>query len=198
MIKLNKKYYIHEKAIVETKQIGEGTKIWAFVHILDNVKIGKNCNICDHCFIENGVEVGNNVTIKCGIYIWKGAKIKDNVFLGPNVVFTNDIFPRSKKYPQKFEETIIENGASIGANVTIVAGIKIGKYSLVGAGSVVTKDIPPYNLWYGNPAKFKGYVCECGVKLVKCKKDFICNTCGSRYKLIKNKITKVINNENPI
>ena len=157
-------FYKHETAIVETKNIGNETRIWAFVHILDNISIGSNCNICDHCFIEQNVAIGNNVTIKSGIYIWEGVTIEDDVFLGPNVVFTNNVRPRSKQYivPQK---TLIKKGASIGANSTILAGVTIGKFAMTGIGSVVTRDVPDHALVYGNPAKIKSWVDEFGNKI---------------------------------
>ncbi len=167
--------FIHELADVQTKNIGSGTKIWQFVVILPGARIGKNCNICSHCFIENDVFIGNNVTIKNGVQIWDGIKLEDNVFIGPNVTFTNDLFPRSKQYPDKFLKTTVKNGASIGANATIIAGVTIGEYAIVGAGSVVTKSIGNYELWYGNPAKFVGYVCRCGNKV---NEKFICSKCG--------------------
>ncbi|MGI4885373.1 MAG: acyltransferase [Janthinobacterium lividum] len=157
-------YYIHPSAIVESEFIGEHTRIWAFVHILKDVEIGKNVNICDHCFIENGVAIGDNVTIKCGVYLWSGISIEDNVFIGPNVVFTNDLRPRSK---QEFNqaETVIEEGASLGANSTVLAGVRIGAYAFSGIGSVITRDVPNHALVYGNPAKIKGWVDEMGRKL---------------------------------
>ncbi len=161
-------YYIHPHALVETDKIGEHTRIWAFVHILKNVSIGSNCNICDHCFIEQGVTIGNNVTIKSGIYIWEGATIEDDVFLGPNVVFTNDLLPRSKHY-KTAEKIVIKKGASIGANSTLLAGITIGEYAMCGIGSVVTRNVPPYALVYGNPAKQRGWVDETGNKMEKTK-----------------------------
>jgi acetyltransferase-like isoleucine patch superfamily enzyme len=159
-------YYCHPAAIVETSDIGAGTKIWAFAHILNNVHIGNNCNICDHCYIEEQVSIGNNTTIKCGVYLWKGVTIENNVFIGPNVAFTNDIYPRSKHYKEPVK-TLIKNGASIGANSTILAGITIGSYAMTGIGSVITHDIPDYALYYGNPARFKGWVDEKGNKLIK-------------------------------
>ncbi|MEH6908132.1 acyltransferase [Neobacillus drentensis] len=180
-------YYIHPKAIVETNAIGENTRIWAFSHILPGASIGMESNICDHTFIENDVLVGNRVTIKSGVYIWDGARISDDVFIGPNVTFTNDLIPRSKKYPDKFLQTIIEQGASIGANATIIAGNKIGMYAMVGAGSVVTKEIPNNTLWYGNPAKFIANICDCGNKL---DNDLLCGKCNESYYLKNNQLHK--------
>ena len=168
--------FIHELADVQTRNIGDGTKIWQFVVILPGARIGENCNICSHCFIENNVVIGNNVTIKNGVQLWDGIRLEDNVFIGPNVTFTNDLLPRSnKQYPDKFLQTIVKKGASIGANATIIAGITIGEYAMIGAGSVVTKSIGNYELWYGNPAKFVGYVCKCGNKV---NEKFICDKCG--------------------
>jgi len=174
-------FFKHENAIVDSEHIGDDTKIWDFSHVLSNAVIGKNCNICAHTFIENDVIIGDNVTIKCGVYIWDGVRLGSNVFIGPNVTFTNDLRPRSKHYPQKIDETTIEEWASIGANSTIIVGIIIGKYAMVGAGSVVTKSIPNNTLFYGNPAKFKSYICNCGEDLddnfycFKCKRYYILN-----------------------
>lgn len=144
---------IHKLSDVQSIKIGKTTNVWQYVVILPNAEIGENCNICSHCFIENDVKIGNQVTIKCGVYIWDGITIEDNVFIGPNVTFTNDKFPKSK---QSFElqKTTIQKGASIGAGSVILGGIKIGENSMIGAGSVVTKDIPANELWFGNPAKF--------------------------------------------
>ncbi|MDB5191484.1 MAG: Carbonic anhydrase or acetyltransferase, isoleucine patch superfamily [Segetibacter sp.] len=149
---------IHPLADVQSAAIGEKTTIWQYAIVLPGAVIGENCNINCHTFIENKVVVGNNVTVKSGVQLWDGISVEDDVFIGPNVTFTNDIVPRSKVYPGIFKSTLIKKGASIGANSTIVAGVVISEYSLVGAGSVVTKDIPPYSVWYGNPAKHKGYV----------------------------------------
>jgi len=153
---------IHQLSEVQSENIGDDTCIWQYCVILKNAKIGRNCNICAHVFIENDVEIGDNVTIKSGVQVWDGVTIEDNVFLGPNVTFTNDLFPRSKIFPEKFERTLIKKGASIGANATILAGIEIGENALIGAGSVVTKDIPANTLWYGNPATMKGRISEDG------------------------------------
>lgn len=152
-------YYLHPTAIVEPgASIGQSTKIWAFVHILSGAIIGSECNICDGVFIENDVVMGNRVTIKCGVQLWDGIRIEDDVFIGPNATFTNDPFPRSKQYPEKFAVTLINRGASIGANATVLPGVKIGKNAMVGAGAVVTRDVPQNAIVYGNPARIKGYV----------------------------------------
>lgn len=152
------KYFVHPQGLCETDQVGENSRIWAFTHILPGAKIGSDCNICDHVFIENDVIIGNKVTIKCGVQLWDGLIVEDNVFIGPNVTFTNDIFPRSKVYPEKFLMTKIEKGASIGANATILPGIVIGHDSMIGAGAVVVKSIPPKAIVIGNPAKIIDYV----------------------------------------
>lgn len=153
---------IHPTADVQSKEIGADTRIWQYVVVLPGAVIGDGCNINCHVFIENDVTIGNDVTIKPGVQIWDGLRVGDKVFIGPNVTFTNDLIPRSQQYPESFARTIIEEGASIGANATIVAGITIGKYALIGAGSVVTKDIPPFSVWYGNPARQRGYVTASG------------------------------------
>lgn len=170
---------IHPTADVKTQNIGDDTVIWQFCVVLEDAVIGRNCNINANVLIEGDVIIGNNVTVKSGVQLWKGLQIGDNVFIGPNATFTNDIVPRSKKYPDKFEQTIIETGASIGANATIIAGNKIGAYSLIGAGAVVTKNIPPYTLWVGNPAKQIGLVTKEGKILSLDLKDKE----GNQYKL---------------
>ena len=148
--------YIHPQAIVETPHIGTGTRIWAFAHVLPGARIGRDCNLCDHTFVEGGVVIGDNVTIKCGVYLWDGLIIEDNVFLGPNATFTNDGRPRSKAYPTGFTKTHVRTGASVGANATVVCGVTIGCWAMIGAGSVVTRDVPDHALVYGNPARVKG------------------------------------------
>lgn len=168
---------IHKLSDVQSSNIGNDTDIWQFCVVLKNAKIGKNCNINANVFIENDVLIGDSVTIKSGVQVWDGITLEDNVFIGPNVTFTNDFTPRSKQYSNKFLNTIIKNGASIGANSTILGGITIGKFSMVGAGSVVTKDIMNNELWYGNPAEHKGYVCNCGNK---CDNHLICNDCKGK------------------
>ena len=151
-------YFVHSHAIVESKNIGKNTRIWAFAHILPGAVIGEDCNICDQTFIENEVVIGDRVTIKCGVQLWDGITLENDVFIGPNATFTNDPFPRSKQYPQSFARTVIRKGASIGANATILPGLTIGQYAMIGAGTVVTKDIPPFAIVVGNPARIVGYV----------------------------------------
>ncbi len=152
-------YFVHPQGIVEEgAQIGAGTRVWAFAHILPGATIGEECNINDGVFIENDVVIGNRVTIKCGVQIWDGIILEDDVFIGPNATFTNDPFPRSKQYPEKFAQTIVRRGASIGGNATILSGVTIGVKAVVEAGSVVTKDVPPNAIVKGNPAQIMGYV----------------------------------------
>lgn len=145
---------IHELSDCKSKNIGSNTNIWQFCVVFPEAKIGDNCNICANVLIENEVSIGNNVTVKSGVQIWDGVTIEDDVFIGPNVTFTNDLYPRSKNPDWKLSKTLIKKGASIGANSTIIAGHTIGENAMVGAGSVVTKDIPANELWVGNPAKF--------------------------------------------
>lgn len=152
------KFFSHPKALVETDKIGEGTRIWAFAHILSGAVIGGDCNICDHTFIENEVNIGDRVTIKCGVYLWDGITIEDDVFIGPNVTFSNDPFPRSKKHLGEYYKTIVKVGASIGANATILPGVTIGEFSMIGAGAVVTKSVPSRAVVVGNPAKIIRYL----------------------------------------
>ena len=144
---------IHPLSDVQSASIGEGTYVWQYSVILKEAVIGANCNINCHVFIENDVVIGDNVTVKAGVQIWDGLRIEDNVFIGPNVTFTNDAFPRSKQYQENVQQTFIGKGASIGANATILGGITIGENALIGAGSVVTKDVPANELWVGNPAR---------------------------------------------
>lgn len=167
--------FIHEKALVETSSIGAGTRIWAFAHVMPDVCVGEECNICDHAFVESGVRIGKGVTIKNNVLVWKGVELADYTFIGPNVVFTNDLRPRSSRMPLMKErglfkdewlvKTVVEEGVSIGANATIVAGVILGRYCMVGAGSVVTKDVEPHALVMGNPARIVGFVDEAGERV---------------------------------
>ncbi|WP_095064112.1 acyltransferase [Pseudomonas sp. Irchel s3f19] len=144
---------IHQLADVKSDAIGEGTRVWQFVVVMKGAQIGRNCNICAHTLIEGDVVLGDNVTVKSGVYLWDGTRIADDVFIGPNATFTNDAMPRSKVYPEQFNGISLERGASIGANATLLPGIVVGEYAMVGAGAVVTKDVPPYAVVVGNPAK---------------------------------------------
>lgn len=153
-------FFQHAQSIVESPTVGEGTRVWAFAHVLPQAVIGKNCNICDHVFIENHVTLGDRVTVKCGVQLWDGIRIEDDVFIGPNATFTNDPFPRSKQHLGKYPETVIRKGASIGANATILPGITIGTGAMVGAGAVVTHSVPPHAVVAGNPARILRYVTD--------------------------------------
>ena len=154
----NKDYFVHKCALCESTDIGPGTRIWAFAHILPQAKIGTDCNVCDNVFIENDVVIGDRVTLKCGVQVWDGITLENDVFIGPNVTFTNDPFPRSKVYPENFARTIVRKGASLGGNSTILPGLTIGMNAMVGAGAVVTRSVPPNAIVVGNPAKIVGYV----------------------------------------
>ena len=174
-------FFQHEKALVSPNAtIGDDTRIWAFTNIQEGAIIGKGCNICDGCYIEKGAVIGDHVTIKNGVSIFNGIILEDDVFCGVNAVFINDRYPRShRKEPWVLEKTIIKKGATIGSNAAILCGLTIGEYAVVGAGSVLTKDVAPYTIVVGNPAKYKGYACRCGRKLnltMKC-------SCGLKYAL---------------
>jgi UDP-2-acetamido-3-amino-2,3-dideoxy-glucuronate N-acetyltransferase len=179
------KVKVHNTSDVQTNNIGYNTVIWQFCVILKGAIIGNNCNINCMVFIENDVRIGDNVTVKSGVQIWDGIKIEDDVFIGPNVTFTNDLIPRSKQYPTEFSKTVIKKGASIGANSSIIAGVTIGSYSLVGAGSVITKSIPDYSVFYGNPASHKGYITKEGVIL-----DLDLTNNGESYEFLNNELIK--------
>ncbi len=161
-----RKIFIHPTAVVEEGAvIGEGTKIWHFVHVRAGAKIGRNCNIGKDVYIDVGVEIGDNVKIQNGVSVYRGVKLEDDVFVGPYAVFTNDLYPRAFNRNWKVVPTLVKRGASIGANATIVCGVTIGEYAMVAAGAVVTRDIPPHGLVMGNPARLRGFVCYCGKPL---------------------------------
>jgi len=173
-------FFQHEKALVHSKaRIGRGTRIWAFTNIQEDAVIGEGCNICDGCFVETGAVVGNHVTLKNGVYVFKGVTIEDDVFCGAHTSFINDRFPRSHRKDQwVLEQTRIKKGATIGSGCTLLCGLTIGEYAFIGAGSVVTRNVEPYMIVWGNPAKFQGFACRCGQKLpeeLKC-------ACGLAYR----------------
>jgi len=157
---------------IQSEKIGENTRIWQYCVILPDAEIGDNCNICSHIFIENEVKIGDNVTIKSGVQLWDGITIEDDVFLGPNVTFTNELVPRSRVIDKsKFKKTIVKRGASIGANTTVLPGIVVGEYALIGAGSLINKNIPNNTLWFGTPATQRGYVTNSGIVLDMKRRD---------------------------
>jgi acetyltransferase-like isoleucine patch superfamily enzyme/dTDP-4-dehydrorhamnose 3,5-epimerase-like enzyme len=149
--------FVHPQGVCESHQIGDGTRIWAFTHVLSGARIGRDCNICDHVFIENDVSVGDRVTIKSGVQLWDGLRVEDDVFIGPNATFTNDRFPRSKQHRKPLETRICQ-GASLSANCTVLPGLVIGRHAMIGAGAVVTHDVPARAIVSGNPARITGYV----------------------------------------
>lgn len=182
--------FVHSSALVETTQIGDGTRIWAYTHVMPDVPIGADCNIGDHCFIESGATIGNQVTIKNGNMVWEGVHLEDGVFVGPLVVFTNDLYPRSPRLPQVqnryahrgwLKPTIIKRGASLGAGSVILAGVTIGEFCMVGAGSIVNRSPPPHALVVGSPARLRGWVCQCGQRLVFSNETAACATCGLEF-----------------
>jgi len=186
------KAFIHKDALVESKSIGEGTRIWRNVHIMPGAVVGKNCNIGEGCYIENRVKIGNGVTIKNNVAIWDNITIEDDVFIGPAAVFTNDLKPRAqiKKRAENLDGILVKRGTTIGANSTIVCGVTINEYAFIGAGSVVTRDVSPYHLVYGNPAKFKGFICRCSALIPDGKSRFQCK-CGMEYEIKGIDVIKV-------
>lgn len=156
--------FVHPKGLCESPHLGPGTRVWAFAHVLPGARIGADCNICDHVFVENDVTLGDRVTVKSGVQLWDGVRLGHDVFVGPNATFTNDLFPRSKVYPERFAETVVEDGASIGANATILAGVTIGRDAMVGAGSVVTRSVPARAVVMGNPARVVRFAVEAGAE----------------------------------
>jgi acetyltransferase-like isoleucine patch superfamily enzyme len=180
---------IHPTAIVEDAEvIGADTNIWAYAHVMAGARIGNHCNVGDHAFVETGAVVVDNVTLKNNVLVWEGITIKDNVFVGPGVIFTNDRFPRSPRAPQAMqrysdkanwlESTLVQHGCAIGAGATICPGITLGRYSMIGAGSVVTEDVEPFSLVIGSPARHRSYVCSCGQKLAGHYLQADCLACG--------------------
>lgn len=188
------KYFVHESSYVDAPcEIGAGTKIWHFSHIMKDCVIGERCNIGQNVVISPGVILGNNVKIQNNVSVYTGVICEEDVFLGPSCVFTNVINPRSFiERKEEYRKTIVGKGASIGANATIVCGHIIGKYAFVGAGAVVTKDVPNYAVVYGSPARVKGYVCKCGNPLDKAWNhvDYTCGACGSSYQMVENELVE--------
>lgn len=180
--------FVHDKALNESSQVGAGTRIWAFAHVMKGALVGENCNIGDHAFVESGAVLGNGVTIKNGVSVWEGVTLEDYAFVGPNAVFTNDLYPRSPRNPELaarynskwwLVRTLVRAGASVGANATIRCGITIGRYALIAAGAVVTKDVPDHALIVGVPGRAAGFVCMCAARLDE--SSLRCESCGRAY-----------------
>ncbi|HEY1303122.1 MAG TPA: acyltransferase [Vicinamibacterales bacterium] len=201
--------FVHPTAIVETSNLGKGTRIWAYTHVMRDVTIGADCNIGEHCFIESGASIGSQVTIKNGNMVWEGIHLEDGVFVGPLVVFTNDLYPRSPRladarhrYADRrwLKPTLVEQGASLGAGAIILPGITIGEFAMVGAGSMVTRSLPPHALAVGSPARVKGWICRCGRPLAfsngeascipECNLTFV--KAGGRVEQIRSLVSRAI------
>jgi len=182
---MEKKYYAHPLSIVDDgAQIGEGSRVWAGAHVMGGAQIGRDCNVGEHCFVEGGVTVGDRVTIKNNVALYSGAAIEDDVFLGPSCVFTNVINPRAFiKRKSEFRQTVVKQGASIGANATLICGHTVGRYAFIGAGAVVSRDIPDFALAYGCPAEVRGYMCKCGCRLEKQETGWTCQECDKEYRM---------------
>jgi acetyltransferase-like isoleucine patch superfamily enzyme len=182
-----KQFFQHHTALVSPNAaIGDMTRIWAFVNIQDGAVIGDGCNVCDGCYVENGAVVGNHVTLKNGVSVFAGITLEDDVFCGANVAFVNDRYPRSHRQdPWVLEKTLVKKGATVGSNATVLCGVTIGEYALIGAGSVVTKDVGDYHMVLGNPAKFYGFACLCGRKLPG---DFRCSSCQTAFTLTDHQL----------
>jgi acetyltransferase-like isoleucine patch superfamily enzyme len=181
---MNQAAFTHSLSCVdEGVVVGRGTRVWAFAHIVRGAVVGQDCNICDHIFIEGKVTIGNRVTLKCGVYLWEGITVEDDVFIGPGALFTNDPWPRSKKYPLNYSKMVLRQGCSIGAGAVILPGLVIGRWAMVAAGSVVTRDVPDHALVVGNPARFRAWVCRCTEKMVFNAEGRASCKCGRAYGL---------------
>ncbi|SRR6266498_155431 len=182
-------YFAHPQALVEARDIGPGTRIWAFAHVMPGARVGMGCNICEHAFIETGAILGNNVTVKNGVAVWQGVTIEDNVFLGPNCVLTNDYNPRAyiKKTGAELQTTLIRANATVGANATVVCGITIGRYAFIGAGTVVLRPVLDFALMVGNPARHIGWMCLCANSLAlaspRVDSSVNCQHCHTQFRV---------------
>ncbi len=175
-------YFKHPTALVETDQIGEGTNVWAYAHVMKGAVVGRHCNLGDHVFVESGAVVGDEVTIKNGVAVWAHVTVENRVFLGPNAALTNDMRPRSRQKDWTPVATTIGEGATIGANATIVCGSHIGRWALVGAGAVVTRPVPAHAVVVGNPGRVIAFVCRCCQTLAKRGRGWACSGCGRAYR----------------
>lgn len=183
--------FVHPLALVEEgAHVGRRSRIWQFCVILPGATVGEDCNICAHCLVEGSVTIGSRVTVKSGVQLWDGATLEDDVFIGPNVTFTNDSFPRSRQPFQPVKSTVL-TGASIGANATILPGVSIGRWAMVGAGSVVTRDVPDYALVLGNPARFRAWICRCGTTFQVSDGSVARCACGQSYRITGEQVIEV-------
>jgi acetyltransferase-like isoleucine patch superfamily enzyme len=187
--------FFHPLALVDPGvAVGSRTRVWAFAHLLSGAVVGEDCNICDHTFVEGKVTIGNRVTLKCGVYLWDGVTLEDDVHVGPCATFTNDRLPRSKKYAAEWQKTLVRTGASIGANATILPGLTIGRWAMIGAGAIVTHSVPDFALVFGNPARFASWVCKCGLRLPSGERTLVACTCGKQYCLQSgNTLVEIVN-----
>jgi UDP-2-acetamido-3-amino-2,3-dideoxy-glucuronate N-acetyltransferase len=172
--------FVHPQALCESTEVGVGTRVWAFAHVMAGARVGRDCNVCGHAFVESGATVGDRVTVKNGVVVWDRVTVEDDVFLGPYAVFTNDLRPRgaADRRELRLTPTVVRRGATVGANATIVCGVEVGEYAMVGAGAVVTRDVLPYALVTGNPGRPSGWVCRCGERLA----DGLRCSCGLSYR----------------
>ncbi len=185
-------HFCHPHALVDAgTTIGKRTRIWAFAHVATGATIGEDCNICDHTFIEGEVRIGNRVTLKCGVFLWNGVSVEDDVFIGPAAVFTNDYRPRSKRYLPDLK-TVLKEGCSIGANSTVLPNLTVGRWAMVGAGSVVTRSVPDHALVVGNPARWRAWICRCGEKLPPAFGGVLKCDCGNSYEQISNNEVRAV------
>ncbi|MFP5416068.1 MAG: acyltransferase [Actinomycetes bacterium] len=180
--------FVHPHGLCESDAVGDGTRVWAFAHVLEGAVVGRDCNICDGAYVEGGAVVGDRVTIKNQVMIFEGVTVEDEVFLGPGVIFTNDLVPRAfiKKHGAALDATLVRRGATLGAGVVVVCGTTIGEYAFVGAGAVVTRDVPPHAFVVGNPGRLIGWACTCGLRL----RESGCCACGRRWVVGEGGVTE--------
>lgn len=193
-----RRFFAHPTAVIEEENVGEGTRIWHFAHVRRGARIGRNCNIGKCVYVDVEATLGDGVKVQNFVSVYRGATVGDNAFLGPSAVLTNDRYPRSFAESWEPVPTVIEEGASIGANATVVCGVRIGRYAMVGASSVVTRDVPHHGLVYGNPARLMGFVCFCGrrlrrvVKIVRESVVFACDHCGSEVSVDRSDYERMV------